>query len=57
MTDPAPDSPVAPGEVTQLLAAIESGHVSADQLLPLVYRELKRLAAARMANERVDHTL
>ena len=57
MTDSTDDSLVAPGEVTQLLAAIEAGQISADQLLPLVYRELKRLAAARMANERADHTL
>jgi hypothetical protein len=29
----------------------------ADQLLPLVYVELRQLAAARMAAERPDHTL
>ncbi|WP_372895071.1 ECF-type sigma factor [Stieleria sp.] len=31
--------------------------LSASELLPLVYDELKRLAAARMATERDDHTL
>ena len=45
-------------DVTQILSQIESGDpVAAAQLLPLVYAELRRLAAARMANERADHTL
>ena len=45
-------------DVTQILQQIESGDPSAaEQLLPLVYEELKRLAAARMADERADHTL
>ena len=45
-------------DVTRILARIESGdqHASED-LLPLVYAELRRLAAARMASERPDHTL
>src|SRR5262249_44171835 len=30
---------------------------AAAQLLPLVYEELRKLAAARMMNERADHTL
>lgn len=46
------------GEVTQLLHAIDSGDSkAAEELLPLVYEELRRLAAHRMANERSDHTL
>ena len=45
-------------DVTQILSQIESGDpAAAELLLPLVYAELRRLAAARMANERSDHTL
>jgi RNA polymerase sigma factor (TIGR02999 family) len=45
-------------DVTQLLTAIEAGEPqAADQLLPLVYEELRKLAAARMANEKVGQTL
>jgi RNA polymerase sigma factor (TIGR02999 family) len=45
-------------EVTQILSAIERGDPrAAGQLLPLVYDELRKLAAARMADERADHTL
>lgn len=45
-------------DVTQLLSQIESGDRQAsEQLLPLVYEELRKLAAARMASERPDHTL
>ena len=44
--------------VTQLLNAIEVGDpTAADQLLPLVYEELRKLAAVRMANEKVGQTL
>jgi hypothetical protein len=39
-------------DVTQILARIESGDpVAADQLLPLVYDELRKLAAARMTQD------
>jgi RNA polymerase sigma factor (TIGR02999 family) len=45
-------------DVTHILSAIEQGDPhAAEQLLPLVYDELRRLAAARMAAERPDHTL
>ncbi len=45
-------------DVTQILASIEQGDpTAAEQLLPLVYEELRKLAAARMADERSDHTL
>jgi RNA polymerase sigma factor (TIGR02999 family) len=45
-------------EVTLILSAIEQGnHKAADQLLPLVYEELRKLAAQRMANEAAGHTL
>ncbi len=45
-------------DVTAILARISSGEPhAADQLLPLVYEELRRLAAAKMKNEKPDHTL
>ena len=45
-------------DVTHILSQIETGDQKAsEELLPLVYDELRKLAAARMANERVDHTL
>jgi RNA polymerase sigma factor (TIGR02999 family) len=45
-------------DVTQILSAIERGDPKAsEQLLPLVYDELRRLAAAKMAQESPDHTL
>ncbi len=45
-------------QVTQLLGAIDEGDPkAADQLLPLVYEELRRLAAVRMANEKTGQTL
>jgi RNA polymerase sigma factor (TIGR02999 family) len=45
-------------DVTQILSKIESGDQRASaELLPLIYDELRRLAAARMASERSDHTL
>lgn len=47
-----------PADVTQLLSAIDSGDPqAADELLPLVYEELRRLAAHKMANERPGQTL
>jgi len=45
-------------DVTQLLNAIDAGDPKAgDQLLPLVYEELRKLALIRMANERAGQTL
>jgi RNA polymerase sigma factor (TIGR02999 family) len=45
-------------EVTRILSAIDAGDPeAAEQLLPLVYDELRRLAIARMANEQPGHTL
>jgi RNA polymerase sigma factor (TIGR02999 family) len=45
-------------EVTQILQAIERGDgQAADQLLPLVYAELRRLAAHKMAGEDPGQTL
>jgi RNA polymerase sigma factor (TIGR02999 family) len=49
---------VQPDDVTPLLQRIGQGDPSAaDQLLPLVYDELRRLAAARMARESPGQTL
>ena len=45
-------------EVTRILSQIESGDPSAaEQLLPLVYEELRKLAAVRMASESPGQTL
>jgi RNA polymerase sigma factor (TIGR02999 family) len=45
-------------EVTQILDAIAQGDQSAAaQLLPLVYNELRKLAAAKLAREAPGHTL
>jgi RNA polymerase sigma factor (TIGR02999 family) len=44
--------------VTQVLSAIEAGDPhAAEQLLPLVYEELRKLAAQRLAQERPGQTL
>jgi RNA polymerase sigma factor (TIGR02999 family) len=51
-------SDLSQGEVTQLLKQWSAGRASAlDDLLPLVYRELKAMAARRLRRERADHTL
>jgi RNA polymerase sigma factor (TIGR02999 family) len=45
-------------EVTGILSAIEQGDPSAaEQLLPLVYKELRKLAAAKLAREKPGQTL
>ena len=45
-------------DVTRILSQIEHGdRAAADQLLPLLYDELRRLAAARLAQERPGQTL
>jgi RNA polymerase sigma factor (TIGR02999 family) len=45
-------------DVTQILSQIEQGDpTAAEQLLPLVYDELRKLAAARLANEDPGQTL
>src|SRR5688500_18120646 len=45
-------------DATRILSQIESGDPSAaEQLLPLVYDELRKLAAARLAQERPGQTL
>ena len=45
-------------DVTQILSAIEQGDPhAAEQLLPLVYDELRKLAAAKLAHEKPGQTL
>jgi RNA polymerase sigma factor (TIGR02999 family) len=46
------------GDVTRILAGIEQGDpAAAEQLLPLVYEELRSLAAQRLAREKPGQTL
>ena len=46
------------GDVTQILDRVEQGDPKAsEELLPLVYEELRRLAAAKMAQEKPGQTL
>jgi RNA polymerase sigma factor (TIGR02999 family) len=46
------------GEVTRILSAINRGDpAAADQLLPLVYDELRKLAAQKLAQEKPGQTL
>jgi RNA polymerase sigma-70 factor (ECF subfamily) len=48
----------APADVTSLLNKLAAGdQEAAAQLVPLVYEELRRLAARRLQQERPDHTL
>ena len=45
-------------DVTRILAAIEHGDIRAvDELFPLVYQELRQLAAQRMSREKPGQTL
>jgi RNA polymerase sigma factor (TIGR02999 family) len=45
-------------DVSQILSQIEQGDsAAAEQLLPLVYGELRKLAAAKLANEKPGQTL
>ena len=45
-------------DVTRILESIRQGDPkAADELLPLVYGELRKLAASRMANEAPNQTL
>ena len=45
-------------QITLILQAVERGDPkAAEELLPVVYEELRKLAAVRMANESAGHTL
>jgi RNA polymerase sigma factor (TIGR02999 family) len=49
---------VTGGDVTRILEAVQKGDPkAAEELLPLVYQELRRLAAHKMAAEAPGHTL
>lgn len=53
-----PTEPPQMNDVTQILRQIESGDPAAvEQLLPLVYDELRRLAAQKLAQEKPGQTL
>ena len=48
----------AMSDVTRILSQIEAGDPQAtEQLLPLVYEELRKLAAAKLAQEKPGQTL
>jgi RNA polymerase sigma factor (TIGR02999 family) len=58
MTDTQATAEDDPGEVTQLLHAWRGGKEEAfDDLLPLVYDELRRIASSAMRGEAEGHTL
>src|SRR6267143_1693731 len=45
-------------DVTRILNAIQRGEKqAADRLLPLVYKELRKVASGKLAQERPGHTL
>lgn len=45
-------------EVTKILESLEGGEgLGAEELLPAVYEELRKLAGARLAGEQAEHTL
>ena len=47
-----------PHEVTLILNAVQSGNTqAAEELLPLLYRELRQIAGSKMAGESSGHTL
>jgi RNA polymerase sigma factor (TIGR02999 family) len=51
-------SPKSTADVTQLLVSWSTGNQAAlEELMPLVYSELRRLASAYLRRERPDHTL
>ena len=47
-----------PEQVTEILGAVRAGNgQSAEKLLPVVYEELRKLAAVEMADQTFEHTL
>jgi RNA polymerase sigma-70 factor (ECF subfamily) len=47
-----------PGDVTLLLGQLRAGDPgAANELIPLIYKELRRIAGAQLAHERPGHTL
>lgn len=58
MVSPQNEAPVSDTSVTALLSQISAGDRAAEaRLIPQVYDELRRVAAAYMRRERADHTL
>ena len=58
MTDESASPSLPPGDVTRLIERLRGGDArAADELLPVVYEELRRIAAAAMAREAPGHTL
>jgi RNA polymerase sigma factor (TIGR02999 family) len=53
----APPAPVDPGMVTQILVASREDRGALDQLLPLVYEELSRIARRHLRRQTPGHTL
>lgn len=50
--------PICMPDVTKILSQIEQGDTAAaEQLLPLVYEELRKMAASRLAQEKPGQTL
>ncbi len=57
MNNPGPCTPLT-SDITRILSRIEQGDSNAaEQLLPVVYQELRRLAAHKLANETANQTL
>ena len=55
---PSPNDPPSMSDITGILSAAAKGDAhAAEQLLPLVYDELRRLAAAKLAQEKPGQTL
>jgi RNA polymerase sigma-70 factor (ECF subfamily) len=49
--------PPSTGEITRLLADLQKGNQeAASRLMPIIYRDLRRLAAAQLGRERSGHT-
>ena len=49
---------MTPGDVTQILLEFKKGSKDAqDQLIPLVYKELRRIAGAHLRREAANHSL
>jgi RNA polymerase sigma factor (TIGR02999 family) len=58
MGNTSPPEAVRMSEVTRILSAIQDGDAhAAEQLLPLVYSELRKLAAQKLAQEKAGQTL
>ena len=58
LLNPRVHGKMASDQVTQLLVQLGGGNRAAvDELTPLVYQELKRIAGGQLRNERPGHTL